>query len=71
MTEHKPKKSFIRKVMNIGDTRALSLGRIIPKDWDMVTIQVNIVQPNYIYLMISKLEVGSINAHSRKGGKRR
>ena len=46
---------YIRKVMHTGTTRLLSLGKVIPKDWNYVKIHVEYEDDGNIYLCLEKM----------------
>jgi len=46
---------FDRKVQAYGYTRALSLGKVLPKDWRYVRIYVTKATENEVHLVIRKL----------------
>ena len=46
---------YIRKVMHTGTTRLLSLGKVIPKDWNYVKIHVNYEDDGNIYLCLERM----------------
>lgn len=46
---------FDRKVQAYGYTRALSLGKVLPKDWRYVRIYVTKATENEVHLIIRKL----------------
>jgi len=52
---------YDRKVRHEGYTRSLSLGKIIPKDWQYVRIKVAAQTPDFIKLEILKLMGGEKN----------
>ena len=46
---------YIRKVMHTGTTRLLSLGKVIPKDWNYVKIHVDYEDAGNIYLYLERM----------------
>jgi len=65
----RPRTFYDRKVLAHGYGRQLSLGRIIPKDWRYVRIQIISKTTNEITLKITKLLGAEINAPTKTTNK--
>jgi len=62
----KPRTFFDRKVRIEGYTRSLSLGKVIPKDWQYVRIRVINKTQDFIKLEILKLMGGDNDARKNR-----
>jgi len=60
---------YIRKVMHTGTTRLLSLGKVIPKEWNYVKIHVEYEDDGYIYLCLERMWNNEDDAQNNDGNK--
>lgn len=62
----KPRVFFDRKVRTEGDTRVISLGKVIPKSWTYVRVRVVCKTDSTIGIVIDKLLGGSEHEDGNK-----
>jgi hypothetical protein len=65
----KPRTFFDRKVTAVGYTRQISLGKVIPKDWRYVRIELLSRNDTDAVIKIHKLLGADINAQTEKADK--
>lgn len=60
---------FDRKVLHYGQSRAVSLGKVIPKDWEYVRIGVIDKNPATVTIAITRLKVTESHAQNTTANK--
>lgn len=65
----KPRLFFDRLVRTTGCTKSLSLGKVLPKDWGYVRIEVIDREANSLTLKITKLLEATTDAQNTKAHK--
>ena len=60
---------FDRKILHYGSSRAVALGKVIPKDWEYVRIGIIEKNPATIAITITRLKVTETHAQNTKTNK--
>lgn len=65
-TAAKRRTFFDRKVLHYGQSRAISLGKVIPKEWQYVRVGIIDKTPNIITVTFTRLLVSESHAQTIK-----